>query len=82
MLLAGAVLTLVLMFGGNLVIWDFQVSGNDTVPTETILRALEDYGITVGSPGLHIDQETMRNHVQHTQMEKHRSTRQLGTSRI
>ena len=62
-LLAGAVLTLVLMFGGNLVIWDFQVSGNDTVPTETILRALEDYGITVGSPGLHIDQETMRNHV-------------------
>ena len=63
MLLAGAVLTLVLMFGGNLVIWDFQVSGNDTVPTETILRALEDYGITVGSPGLHIDQETMRNHV-------------------
>ena len=51
------------MFGGNLVIWDFQVSGNDTVPTETILRALEDYGITVGSPGLHIDQETMRNHV-------------------
>ena len=62
-LLAGAVLALVLMFGGNLVIWDFQVSGNDTVPTETILRALEDYGITVGSPGLHIDQETMRNHV-------------------
>ena len=57
------VLALVLMFGGNLVIWDFQVSGNDTVPTETILRALEDYGITVGSPGLHIDQETMRNHV-------------------
>ena len=46
-LLAGAVLALVLMFGGNLVIWDFQVSGNDTVPTETILRALEDYGITV-----------------------------------
>lgn len=35
-LLAGAVLTLVLMFGGNLVIWDFQVSGNDTVPTETM----------------------------------------------
>lgn len=62
-LLAGAVLAVTLMFGGNLVIWDFQVSGNDTVPTETILRALEDYGITVGSPGLHIDQETMRNHV-------------------
>ena len=43
-LLAGAVLAVTLMFGGNLVIWDFQVSGNDTVPTETILRALEDYG--------------------------------------
>ena len=48
---------------GSAFIWDFEVTGNDTVPTETILRALEDYGITVGSPGLHIDQETMRNHV-------------------
>ena len=52
-----------LLFGGNLFIWEFRVTGNQTVPDETILRALEDYGITVGSPGMHIDQENLRNHV-------------------
>ena len=52
-----------LLFGGNLFIWEFRVTGNQTVPDETILRALEDYGITVGSPGMHIDQENLRTHV-------------------
>lgn len=62
-LLAGFALFWLLLFGGNLFIWEFRVSGNETVPTETVLRALENYGITIGSPGLHIDQEDMRNHV-------------------
>ena len=62
-LLAAALVLPLLLAVGSAFIWDFEVTGNDTVPTETILRALEDYGITVGSPGLHIDQETMRNHV-------------------
>ena len=54
---------LVLLWYGNTFIWEFRVSGNSTVPTETVLRALENYGITIGSPGLEIDQEDMRNHV-------------------
>ena len=62
-LLAGFAAFWLLLFGGNLFIWEFRVSGNETVPTETVLRALENYGITVGSPGLEIDQEDMRNHV-------------------
>ncbi len=62
-LLGGFLLFLALLFGGNLFIWEFQVTGNTTVPTETILRALEDYGITIGSRGMKIDQEAMRNHV-------------------
>ena len=62
-LLAGFAVFWLLLFGGNLFIWEFRVSGNETVPTETVLRALENYGITVGSPGLEIDQEDMRNHV-------------------
>lgn len=62
-LLAGFAAFWLLLFGGNLFIWEFRVSGNETVPTETVLRALENYGITIGSPGLHIDQEDMRNHV-------------------
>lgn len=46
---------------GSLFIWDFQVTGNDTVPTETILRTLEKYGVTLGSRS-RIDQEDLRNH--------------------
>lgn len=62
-LLAGFALFCLLLFSGNIFIWDFEVSGNETVPTETILRALEEYGLTVGSPGISIDQEDLRNHV-------------------
>ena len=62
-LLAGFAVFWLLLFGGNLFIWEFRISGNETVPTETVLRALENYGITIGSPGLEIDQEDMRNHV-------------------
>ena len=47
----------------NLFIWEFRVSGNETVPSETVLRALEEYGLTVGSRSADIDQEDMRNHV-------------------
>lgn len=62
-LLTGLVALLLFLFGGNFFIWGFEVNGNETVPTETILRALEDYGITVGSLGMKIDQERLRNHV-------------------
>ena len=62
-LLGGLALFVLLLFGGNFFIWEFQVTGNTTVPDETILRALEEYGITIGSRGMNIDQEAMRNHV-------------------
>ena len=62
-LLAGFAAFLLLLFGGNIFIWELQVTGNETVPTETILRELEEYGITIGSVGLRIDQKAMRNHV-------------------
>lgn len=62
-LIVGLLLFVLLLFGGNLFIWDFQVTGNETVPAETILRELEEYGITVGTVSLRIDQEAMRNHV-------------------
>ena len=62
-LLAGIALLLLLAVCGNFFIWEFRVTGNDTVSDETILRALEEYGITVGTVSLRIDQEAMRNHV-------------------
>ena len=62
-LAAGTALVLALTVSGQIFVWDFRVSGNETVPTETILRALEEYGVTVGSRALDIDQEDLRNHV-------------------
>ena len=56
-------LTVLLVVEGNFTIWEFQVSGNETVPDEAVLRALEDYGITIGTRSLDIDQKDMRNHV-------------------
>ena len=62
-LLSGCALLLTLLTASNFFIWDFEVTGNETVPEEVILRALEKEGVTVGCPGLAVDQETLRNHV-------------------
>lgn len=48
---------------GSFFIWDFQVEGNETVPTEQILRALEHQGVGIGSFGLSLDGEDLRNRV-------------------
>ncbi len=51
------------LFLGSFFIWDFQVEGNETVPTERILRALEKNGVGLGSFGLSLNGEDIRNHV-------------------
>ena len=51
------------LFLGSFFIWDFELTGNETVPEETILRALENCGVTIGSFGLSLDGEDIRNHV-------------------
>lgn len=48
---------------GSFFIWDFTVEGNETVTEEEILRALEKYGIGIGTLGLGLDTEDLRNHV-------------------
>ncbi len=58
-----AALMVVLFWYGSTFIWDFQVTGNETVPTEKILRALEQNGVTIGTRSLSFDQEELRNHV-------------------
>ena len=61
-LLAAAAVLAAVMALGSTHIWDFQVTGNDTVPTETILRTLEKYGVALGARS-RIRQEELRNHV-------------------
>lgn len=48
-LLAGMALVAALFFANSFFIWDFEVSGNETVPTEKILRVLERQGLHRGS---------------------------------
>lgn len=48
---------------GSFFIWEFTVEGNETVPTERILRSLEKNGVGLGAFGLTIDGEDLRNHV-------------------
>ena len=60
-LLAGAVGCAMLLFLGSFFIWDFQITGNHTVPDEKILRALEAAGVKRGSFGMVIIGSEVRN---------------------
>lgn len=62
-LLAGLVFCAAGLFLGSFFVWDFTVEGNETVPTEKILRALERNDVHLGSFGLSLDGESIRNHV-------------------
>lgn len=62
-LLIGLTICALALFIGSFFIWDFQVEGNKTVPTENILRALEHENVKIGSFGLSLDGENIRNHV-------------------
>lgn len=62
-LLIGLVGCALALFLGSFFIWDFQVEGNRTVPTERILRALEKNGVGLGTFGLSLNGEDIRNHV-------------------
>ena len=62
-LLIGVVGCGLALFLGSFFVWDFRVEGNETVSTERILRALEKNGVGLGSFGLSLDGEDIRNHV-------------------
>ena len=62
-LVLGLTICATALFLGSFFIWDFQVEGNKNVPTERILRAMESYGVGLGTFGLAIDGEDLRNHV-------------------
>ena len=48
-LFAGGSLCAALLRVNSLFIWDFEVTGNETVPTETILHALREHGVHRGT---------------------------------
>ena len=62
-LLAAALVLPLLLAVGSAFIWDFEVTGNDTVPTESVLQALERCGVRVGTHGVGLDQDELRNRV-------------------
>ena len=62
-LMIGAVGIGFFMLLGSFFIWDFEITGNETVPEERILRALEEQGVGLGTFGLSLDGEDLRNHI-------------------
>ena len=62
-LVAGLALCALTLFAGSFFIWDFEIEGSETVQEEEILRALEKYGVGLGTFGLSIDSEQLRNHI-------------------
>lgn len=62
-LLAGLVLCCALLLVNSLFIWDFAVTGNDTVPAEQILRALREVGVHRGTPVYSFDTQDVCNRV-------------------
>lgn len=62
LLLAAALLPVALAVGSGF-IWTFEVSGADTVPEEQILQALERCGVKLGTRGVGLDQDALRNRV-------------------
>lgn len=62
-LLAGLAVCALTMLCGSFFIWDFQVQGNQTVPEERILRALEENDVRIGTFAFSVDPERLRNHI-------------------
>lgn len=58
--LAAAVAVLAL---GSFCVWDFEIEGETAVSDEEILRALQKYGVGIGTFCGDIDSEVLRNHI-------------------
>ena len=63
MLLAALGLFLGALWYGSNFVWTLEVTGNETVSTTAILRALEKQGVRAGIRATAIDQDVLRNHV-------------------
>lgn len=48
---------------GSFFVWDIQITGNETVPREAILRAMQANGVRIGAFGGALNGEDIRNHV-------------------
>ena len=62
-LAAGIVLWGLWLALSSVLIWDIRITGNESVPREEILRALEQNGVRRGAWGLSVNGEDIRNHL-------------------
>lgn len=62
-LAVGACVCALLLLTGSFFIWDFEITGNSSVPDEEILRSLEKNGVGLGTFCLSVDEAELRNHV-------------------
>ncbi len=57
----GLGLAVILLIASSFFVWDIQIEGCETVPEETILRVLEQHGISIGTYGFSVDSVKLRN---------------------
>lgn len=62
-LAVGACICAILLLVGSFFIWDFEITGNTTVPDEEILRSLEKNGVRLGTFCFSVNEADLRNHV-------------------
>lgn len=62
-LAAGVCVCALALLVSSFFIWDFEITGNTSVPDEEILRSLEKNGVGLGTFCLSVDQADLRNHV-------------------
>jgi similar to stage IV sporulation protein len=60
-LILGFLLTLGSLYGLSLFVWEFEVTGNELISSETILRHLAEIGVKPGIYGPSIDIATIKN---------------------
>ena len=62
-LVAGLGLCMLLLLVGSFFIWDIQIEGNVRVSQEEIRRALDKYGVNMGTYSFSIQSEELRNQI-------------------
>ncbi len=59
--LFGIATFIIVLIAANQFVWDIEISGNEKLPTNLILKNLEDCGLYIGQARFKIDQKQLKN---------------------
>lgn len=62
-LIVGLIISLIMIFGFNRLLWDIRVIGNEEITASEIIDMLKDHGISVGSDKTNIESTSIENNI-------------------